>query len=465
MMSNKVNKKLSRREFLKASSLAVSASILAACVPVTPPAQGPAASQADTDQAEAPAPEGQVLEAWSRMTGLAQESTEEILDMYNQQNTLGSTVQFVYIAQTQGSQADEKLLTAVAGGNPPPLYYADRFTVPQFAHEGFFTNISDFADGAGVTADDYFDFAWEETVYKGGVYALSFDTDTRALWYNKDIMAEAGVDPEAPPTNLEELKAVTEALTVRDDNGRITRYGFNPIYDQAWLYTWGFAFKGEFQDPATKRITFSHPNNIKAMNFVKEFIDEIGVEDIDAMLAACAGGACNDANDYFWTGQSAMTCSGNWKVAQHHRYKPDTNYGVVPFPGPEGPAPYASWAGGWSWAVPMGTEDVVAAFDALSFLCGTEGQLKYNKDTFHIPTIKTAAEDPFFREDPLHAVFMDLLPVSHARPPIPFGSKLWDLQFQAFRDIIPHGQKTPEEALADIDEEINADLEEAGFFA
>ena len=108
---------------------------------------------------------------------------------------------------------------------------------------------------------------------------------------------------------------------------------------------------------------------------------------------------------------------------------------------------------------------MATAFDAVSFLCGPEGQLKYNKDTFHIPTIKEAAKDPFFHEDPLHAVFMELLPVSHARPPIPFGSKLWDMQFQAFRDIIPHGLKTPEEALLEIDETINADLEAANFFA
>ena len=42
----------------------------------------------------------------------------------------------MFIAQTQGIQADEKLLTAVAGGTPPALYYADRFTVPQFAQQG-----------------------------------------------------------------------------------------------------------------------------------------------------------------------------------------------------------------------------------------------------------------------------------------------------------------------------------------
>ncbi len=450
------NKTLSRRNFLKGTALVAGASIVAACAP---PAPAPKAE----DDAAAPVMEGQTLEAWSRMTGLAQESIVGIIENYNEINDKGATIEFVYIAQTQGSQADEKLLTAVAGGTPPPLYYADRFTVPQFAYEGFFTNITDLATASGVTKEDYYDFAWEETVYKGGIYALSFDTDTRALWYNMDIMAEAGLDPEAPPSNLEELRAATEALTVRDNHGNVTRYGFNPIYDQAWLYTWGFGFQGEFQDD-NKRITFSHPNNIAAMEFVKSFVDEIGVESIDAMLAACAGGACRDANDYFWTGQSAMTCSGNWKVAQHHRYTPDNNYGVVPFPGPDGPAPHASWAGGWSWCVPTGVEDVETAFDACSYFCGPEGQLKYNKDTFHIPTIKAAAEDPFFREDPLHAVFMDLLPVSHARPPIPFGSKLWDLQVKAFRDEIPHGLKTPEEALLAIDEEINADLEEAGFF-
>ncbi len=461
-MDNVQKNRFSRRQFLQYSGLAASAALLAACPAPVAPGAAPAA---EGGEAAAPATAGTALEAWSRMTGLAQESTIAILDNYNKQNDKGVTVEFVYIPQTEGSQADEKLLTAVAGGTPPALHYADRFTVPQFAQQGFFTKITDLANGAGVQEADYYPFAWAETVYKGDIYALSFDTDTRALWYNKDIMTEAGLDPEKPPTTLDELREATAALTVKDANGRITRYGFNPLYDQAWSYTWGFAFQGEFQDPETLRITAAHPNNIQAMQFIKDFVDEIGVEEIDAMLAACAGSACNDANDYFWTGQSAMTCSGNWKVAQAHRYKPDVNYGVVPMPGPDGPAPFASWAGGWSWAIPTGVKEVENAFDALSYLCGPEGQLKYNKDTFHIPTNIKASEDPFFREDPLHAVFVDLLPVSHTRPPIPAGSMLWDLLFTAFRDEIPHGTKTPEQALTDVDTAVNAELEKMGFFA
>ena len=200
-----MQKKLSRRRFLQVSGIAAGAGFLAACVAPAAPGAAPAASSGGTS---APAAETKKMEAWSRMTDVAQESTKGIIDNYNKENTIGAEVTFVYIAQTQGSQADEKLLTAVAGGAPPAIYYADRFTVPQFAYQGFFTDINDYAETAGVTQDQYWPFAWEEANYKGHLYALPFDTDTRALWYNKTIMADAGVDPESPPTTLDELNTV-----------------------------------------------------------------------------------------------------------------------------------------------------------------------------------------------------------------------------------------------------------------
>jgi ABC-type glycerol-3-phosphate transport system substrate-binding protein len=138
VMSDSTNKKYSRRGFLKASSALVGMSVIAACVPVAPPPAAQPAAESKESPAEAPAAEAMVIEAWSRMTGLAQESIMGIIENYNAQNTMGTTVEFVYIAQTEGSQADEKLMTAVAGGTPPALHYADRFTVPQFAHQGFF---------------------------------------------------------------------------------------------------------------------------------------------------------------------------------------------------------------------------------------------------------------------------------------------------------------------------------------
>ncbi len=315
----------------------------------------------------------------------------------------------------------------------PPLYYADRFTVPQFAHQGFFSDITAQAEAAGVTSDQYFDFAWNEATYKGGVYALPLDTDTRALWYNKGNVEEVGLDPEAPPTTTDELRTITEALTVRNASGAITRYGINPLYDQAWLYTWGFAFRGEFQDPETKRITFAHPNNIAAMEFIKVFVEEIGVED-----GRHAGGLLwrrlRRPERHLLDWPSSHGLQRRLEGCPAEALQADTAYGVVPMPGPDGPAPHASWACGWARCIPQGSGRCRHCLrrPLLPLRPCRSGEVQQGHLSH--PDRQSVAEDPYFSEDPLHAVFMDVLPVSHSRPPIPFGLKLWDLQVRAFRD-------------------------------
>ncbi len=154
---------------MQVAGLTFGAAVLAGCpAPAAPQASAPAAG----GEAAAPAADATVFEAWYGHTGIDEESILGIIDNYNAQTEKGITVKGVYIASTQGSQASEKLLTAVAGGTPPALYLADRFTVPQFAQQGFFSEITEFADAAGVKAEDYYPFAWEETVYKDGIFAL-----------------------------------------------------------------------------------------------------------------------------------------------------------------------------------------------------------------------------------------------------------------------------------------------------
>ncbi len=461
--------RLSRRTFLRLGGIAAGTSALAACVaPTTTPAQ-PAAPAAPAEEkpaeaAAAPAAEAQsTVEWWDAQTGVDEEITNKMIETFVGKNP-DIKINRTYIAQTQGTQANDKLLTAIAAGTPPDVFKFDRFIVAQFAAQGFLTDLTEFANKDGVKAEDYWDFAWEEANYNGKLYALPYDTDTRGLWWNKDLFEEVGLDPEKPPATLAELQEFSDKLMVKGANDRITRWGYIPTSDQAWSYTYGFAFKGEFQDPATKRITCAHPQVVESMQWLKDYADHVGVQNLDDFVAACAGNVCNDQNDYFWTGQTAMTCSGDWRVSQWKRYKPDGHYGAAPFPGPDGPAPHASWAGGWSWVVPAGAKNVDGGWRTVNWVCGPEGQDMFNKGTYHIPTNKKAAEDPYYREDATHAVFMDLLPVSHTRPPIPAGSLLWD-SLVASRDEIVHGTLDPEASLKAVDDKVNAELEKLGFFA
>lgn len=458
---------ISRRSFLTGLAGFSSAALLAACGSTTPAGDSGSTSAptGDSGSTNAPAQNGQAIitiELWDQQTGLAEEATKQIIADFEAQNP-DIKINRTYIAQTEGTQSDQKLLTAIAGGAPPDVYKFDRFIVSQFAAQDFLTDLTDLAAQGGVKEDDYFPFAWEEANYKGRLFALPFDTDTRQLWYNKDIFKEAGLDPEKPPQNAQELLQMAQELTIRDNNDRITRWGYIPHGDQAWIYTYGFAWKGEFQDPNTKRITCAHPNVVESMKWFQNYANTFGVDNLDAFTAACTGSACNDTNDYFWTGQAVMVVSGNWKVAQAKKYKPDVQYGAVPFPGPDGPAPHASWAGGWSWVVPKGAKNPEAAWRAISYICGPEGQNTFCKTVGNIPTNKAVAADPYYSQDPLAKAFIDLLPVSHTRPPIPAGSLLWDELYKARADII-HGQD-PETRLKAVDDLVNAELEKLGFFS
>lgn len=465
-----MSQKLSRKTFLRLTGTAAGAAVLASCAPVAPPAAAPtaapaapAATAAPVQPTTAPAAAGQTtVEWWDAQTGVDQDITNKMIATFMEKNP-SIKINRTYIAQDQNTQANDKLLTSIAAGTPPGVFKFDRFIVAQFAAQGFLTDLTAQASAAGVKADDYWPFAWEEATYKGKLYALPFDTDTRALWYNKDLFTEVGLDPEKPPKTLQELQDMGDKLTKTGTGGRVTRWGYLPTADQAWTYTYGFAFKGAFQDPSTKKITTSHPQIVAAMKWLKSYSDHVGVNNIDDFVAACQGTQCNDQNDYFWTGQAAMVCSGDWKVSQAKKYKPDGHYGVAPFPGPDGPAPNASWAGGWSWVVPKGAKNLDADWKVVSWVCGPEGQDMFNKATYHIPTNKKAAADPYYTDDPLHKVFMDLLPVSHTRPPIPAGSLLWD-SLVASRDEIIHGKKTPEDSLKAVEDKVNAELDKLGFF-
>ena len=279
--------KVSRRSFLQMAGLTAGAAFLAACaVPAAAPA-------AESTGGEAAAPSGAKveMEAWSQMTDVDQESIKGIIDNYNATEHQERTSHIRVHCQTQGSQSDDKLLTAVAGGNPPDLHYADRFTVPQFAHQGFFTDINDLAVAAGVTKDQYFDFAWEETIYKDHIYALSFDTDTPRAVVQQGPHGEGRPRPREAADNAGRTET---GYGSPDREERQRRH--HPVWLPPVLWTrrgctpGASTFGGEFQDPATKKITFADPNIVKSMEYMKAFVEEIGVQDLDAIVAACAGG-------------------------------------------------------------------------------------------------------------------------------------------------------------------------------
>lgn len=120
------------------------------------------------------------------------------------------------VVQIGGSPEDieDKLLTAITGKIPPDIALLSRLIIPQFAEREGLQSIDAFVVGDGINPGDFFPTCWNDGVYRDKVYALSFNADVRALYYNRTLFRKAGLDPDHPPRTWQELLLYADKLTV-----------------------------------------------------------------------------------------------------------------------------------------------------------------------------------------------------------------------------------------------------------
>jgi len=448
--------RISRRHALHLGLAVTGATMLSACAPKSEPAAE--ATKAPDKPAEAkPAPAEKTKVAYwdvSSPEGLDGKVKAQMCERYREKNP-DIDLEVSFKPTTAGTQMSETLLTAIAAGNPPDSAYFDRFVVPAWAAEDSLSDLTDLADVAGIKEDDYYPFAWEEaTGWKNKLWALPFDTDDRAIYYNKKMVADAGYDPEGPPQNIAEFDQMVEKMH-KMDGPRLVTAGFIPWYSQGnWIYTWGWAWDGHFWNKDTGKITVNDPKIVASMEWMLSYAKKYDIQTIESFSSAFG----SEAQKPFYTDQIAMQCTGNWELSSLRKYAPDLEFGVMPIPYPKDGGRISTWAGGWSVVVPKGAPSLEEGFKFISYFAGPEEMDFFCEETAHIPTLKKPAEtNPFYTEDPMHKVFMDMLPIANTRPPTAIGQFLWNALAEA-KDLIVHEVKTPQQALDDATDACNEEM-------
>lgn len=355
-------------------------------------------------------------------------------------------VDAVYIGDT-----DEKLLTAVAGGNPPDVVYFDRFKIASWASEGSLEDLTELTEGGKVSEDKYYPFAWEESSYDGKLYGIPATTDSRMVFYNKDQFVEVGLDPENPPKTIEELEDAAKKLTIKDGK-RFERIGFIPWYGQGTFYGWGWTFGGSFFDKDGNLATATDPKNVEAMEWLTDYAKKYNVEDISGFTDSQGSSTL----DPFLTGQISMKFDKSADVESIKKYKPDLNYGVFPLPTPTG-EDHTTWSGGYSVVVPKGAEITDETKEFLEFWGGEEAQKIYNETYGSFAVIDSVNDEIGYKDDPVYKEFIDMLPESHSRPVMPEGSLYSNELATALENSI-RGIGTPEENLEKVEKKVNKAL-------
>jgi multiple sugar transport system permease protein len=377
-----------------------------------------------------------------------------------------------------GAMNPQKLMTAIVGGVPPDLVHQDRFTIGDWASRDAFRALDDLLaedartnDPLAIRAKNYVPATWTETLYHNHVYAIPDETDDRVLYYNKTLFREAGLDPDHPPQTWDEMMKDAHALTKKASSGGFERLGMVPLYGQGWLYLWSWQQDGETMSADGRHCTLNNPGTARALSSVVSWYDSFG--GLDA-VSAFSGGFGSEAQDPFILGKLAMRIDGDAYLNAIARYAPNMDFGVIPVPVPaerlhhegifKNDPPWATWSGGFSFAIPQGARHVKEAWEFVQWydspeaaLIGAAAQAKYShsRGRLYVPRMEAnvisnkAVFDAYKATLPskylaAKQLCIDLLPFTHFRPVTFVGQLLWDEQVRAVDRALRH--KMPVEA-------------------
>lgn len=459
------------------SSPSASAAASAAAPPSAAASQAPSASASQAAGASAePTPitgaacaaNATEVKFWTSHTPPDSDSLKHIVEAFNTANP-DICVKMTIVPGAETNIA--KLLTSIRGGVAPDVYMADRFTVPQRAAEG----VLDELPAGTINAADYLPFAYAETQFQGKTYAIPFDTDARALWYNIDLIKAANQDPaqlditKGAPT-IETVTKIADAINKKDASGNYTTMGWMPggpgaggnagAFDQGWHYTWGFDYGGKFADLTACKVTPTDPGVVAGYQFMYDWAKAHDPQAVSRWVTTNLPPNPPAAQNPFWTGKLGMTISGDWRIAEQAKYAPQGHYAFTYIPVPKAGDPTSTWAGGWSMALIPNSKAKDQAVKFMKFIAGPDGQKTYTKESTHLPTLNALLSDASLY-DAQHKLFLDLLPTAKSRPPLAVGAAYWDALTTA-QGSVELNTKQPMDALTEVQTAVQPQLDAVG---
>ena len=290
-----------------------------------------------------------------------------------------------------GADLISKVLQQSSSRTLPDLLMLDNPDVQQIAASGALTPLEDL----GLDATGVADGIVKASTYEGKLYGLQPVTNTIALFYNKAIFQQAGLQP---PTTWDELKTTAAALTQGDKYGMALSAINN--YEGTWQFLpFMWSNGGDEKDIDT-------PETAAALQLWKDLLDS------GSMSKSTVTWTQADVADQFNAGNAAMMVNGPWNFATIA----DVDYGIVPIPTQQAGGTVVSPFGGEAWTVPQTGDEAKQqkAAEVVKCLNSDENEVKISQATNTVPT-KPALSDQVVAEVPDLASFAAQVPDLRAR--------------------------------------------------
>ncbi|MEM8822780.1 MAG: sugar ABC transporter substrate-binding protein [Pseudomonadota bacterium] len=331
----------------------------------------------------------------------------------------------------------QRLLTAVQGGNAPDIATLDQIWVGAFAQAGAIADLGDEASGSGLTRDQFFGGAWDSAVVDGTLYGIPFNVDVwQFSFYNQDLFDAAGIDP-ATISTFEGLRAAAEALT---GDGQFGVGLFGHRGEDTVVVVNSFIFSnGGAVLAADGSCALNQPEAVEAMTYLQDLAQFAP----DGILNANSG----TMRELFLNGSLAVEF---WPALEQPTLQAsDINWGFVNGTAPEGETAVGTF-GGWNLAVFESSENQEAAWKFIEFMVRED----VNGDVVDLIPANQAAAEAFLAENRSGpAEIMAHLNNAQARPLSPRYLEIADIQMTLYQDVFSGGdvQAAADSACTEID--------------
>ncbi|CAH0118408.1 hypothetical protein PAE9249_00895 [Paenibacillus sp. CECT 9249] len=266
----------------------------------------------------------------------------------------------------------------------------------------------------GVTASD------------GKVYGVPYNTDSRGLWYNKQIFKQAGLPEDWQPKTWDDVletartvkeKAGGDTVPIWMNMGKATGEATSMQTYEMLLYGTGERL---YDDAGGKWI-------IKSQGILDalRFIETVNKEKLGPPLSKVLNGQAGNTStrEYLPQGKLAISLDGSWITGNYldGGASPWPEYkdvlGFAPMPTSQGQAPGSiTLAGGWALSIPSNSKNKDEAWDIIKFALNKENTQKLVTASGSLTVRADVAKDPGYAEMPFYQIATDYLQNAEFRP-------------------------------------------------